>query len=56
EMVLDDSGNAHYGDNVTNMFVSHFEKNLGTQDVVYEVEDAVSLFAKRLDADKAMEH
>ncbi|GJV01914.1 RNA-directed DNA polymerase, eukaryota, reverse transcriptase zinc-binding domain protein [Tanacetum coccineum] len=55
EMVLDDSGNAHYGDNVTNMFVSHFEKNLGTQDVVYEVEDAVSLFTKRLDADKAME-
>ncbi|GJX90174.1 RNA-directed DNA polymerase, eukaryota, reverse transcriptase zinc-binding domain protein [Tanacetum coccineum] len=30
EMVLDDSGNAHYGDNVTNMFVSHFEKKLGT--------------------------
>ncbi|GJU37563.1 RNA-directed DNA polymerase, eukaryota, reverse transcriptase zinc-binding domain protein [Tanacetum coccineum] len=55
EMVFDDSQNAHYGDNVTNMFVSRFEKFLGTQDVVYEVEDADSLFTKRLDADKAME-
>ncbi|GJX40547.1 hypothetical protein Tco_0255537, partial [Tanacetum coccineum] len=26
KMVLNDVGNAHYGDNVTNMFVSHFEK------------------------------
>ncbi|GJU38597.1 ribonuclease H-like domain-containing protein [Tanacetum coccineum] len=55
EMILDDLGNAHYGDSVTNLFVSHFETFLGTQDTIYEVEDADNLFTKRLDADKAFE-
>ncbi|GJU37562.1 RNA-directed DNA polymerase, eukaryota, reverse transcriptase zinc-binding domain protein [Tanacetum coccineum] len=55
EMVIDDLGNAHYEDSVTNIFMSHFEKFLGMQDTIYDVDDAGSLFIKRLDNDKAME-
>nr|GEU73642.1 hypothetical protein [Tanacetum cinerariifolium] len=54
EMVYDAQGNAVYGDSIFNMFVSHFESFLGTQDDVYPIEDPGSLFLKKLDMDKAI--
>nr|GFC01611.1 hypothetical protein [Tanacetum cinerariifolium] len=55
KMVYDDQGNVVYGDSITNMFVSYFESFLGTRDNVYPVEDARSLFLKKLDMDKAID-
>ncbi|GJS31911.1 RNA-directed DNA polymerase, eukaryota, reverse transcriptase zinc-binding domain protein [Tanacetum coccineum] len=55
EVLYDDSGNLCHGDDITNIFVSHFSSFLGTQDHVYDVEDANNLFKKRLDADIALD-
>nr|GEV96376.1 hypothetical protein [Tanacetum cinerariifolium] len=48
-------GDFNSSDEIANIFVSHFMSFLGTQDVVYKVEDADSLFTKRLDADAALD-
>ncbi|GJU67409.1 RNA-directed DNA polymerase, eukaryota, reverse transcriptase zinc-binding domain protein [Tanacetum coccineum] len=55
EVVYDGQGNAVYDDSIANMFVSHFESFLGTQDDVYPIEDAGILFLKKLDIDKAID-
>ncbi|GJV04817.1 RNA-directed DNA polymerase, eukaryota, reverse transcriptase zinc-binding domain protein [Tanacetum coccineum] len=55
EVVYDDQGNAVYGDSIANMFVSHFESFLGTHDKVYAIEDAGSLFMKKLNVNKAID-
>lgn len=54
-MVYDENGVACYGADATNLFVSHFQNFLGTQDDVYMIEDARSLFIKKLDMDKAVD-
>ncbi|GJX59586.1 hypothetical protein Tco_0290976 [Tanacetum coccineum] len=55
EVVYDDKGNPCHRDEIANIFVSHFMSFLGTHDVVYEVEDANSLFTKRLDNDVVLD-
>ncbi|GKB11574.1 RNA-directed DNA polymerase, eukaryota, reverse transcriptase zinc-binding domain protein [Tanacetum coccineum] len=55
EVVHDDQGNVFYGESVANIFVSHFKNFLGTHDDVYAVEDASSLFLKKLDMEKAVD-
>ncbi|GKE06300.1 RNA-directed DNA polymerase, eukaryota, reverse transcriptase zinc-binding domain protein [Tanacetum coccineum] len=55
KVVYDDKGNPCHRDEIANIFVSHFMSFLGTQDVVYEVEDVDSLFTKRLNADAALD-
>ncbi|GJS51922.1 RNA-directed DNA polymerase, eukaryota, reverse transcriptase zinc-binding domain protein [Tanacetum coccineum] len=54
-VVYDDKGNPYHKDKIANIFVSHFMYFLGTQDAAYEVEDADSLFTKRLDDDVALD-
>ncbi|GJY93607.1 hypothetical protein Tco_0509389 [Tanacetum coccineum] len=55
EVIYDDSGNLCHGDDIANIFVSHFSSFLSTQDHVYDVEDANNLFKKRLDANIALD-
>ena len=44
DMIYDEEGHAYTGTDVPNIFVSHFQKFLGTQDCVYDVEEPRSLF------------
>ncbi|GKC28174.1 protein LAZ1, partial [Tanacetum coccineum] len=55
KVVYDDKGNPCPRDEIANIFVSHFMSFLGTQDDVYEVEDAESLFTNRLHDDVALD-
>lgn len=55
DVVYNDEGKACHGMDATNLFVSHFQTFLGTEDHVYDIDDAGSLFVKKLGAEVSIE-
>ncbi|GKD18589.1 hypothetical protein Tco_1207747, partial [Tanacetum coccineum] len=47
-------GNAYYEEDAAEKFVSYFSSFLGTCDKVFDIEDSISLFTNKLEADKAL--
>ncbi|GJZ85565.1 RNA-directed DNA polymerase, eukaryota, reverse transcriptase zinc-binding domain protein [Tanacetum coccineum] len=55
KVVYDGLGKAYYGDSVPDQFVSYFSNFLGTSDDIIDVDDAGTLFIRRLDIDTSVD-